>query len=116
MQPLIARSYFKAKVTDREGIADGFSMLDSSGLIPTDKIPVGAQENFKGPYDTELLLIAAHPTGILGDYAYNKATKSYWCWNIGLTFPAWVNQEITDANYDLLISAAQDAVQYVSIA
>lgn len=111
MASSVSYELFQAK----QGVASGLATLDVSGKIPVTQLPAEAIESYKGQYDTSALLIAAHPTGILGDYAYVTETTSYWYWNAELAVPAWVNQQITEAAYALLSAAEQAAVPYILI-
>ena len=69
--------------------------------------------NFKGSFPTNTALTQAYATASLADYAYVVSTNSYWYWNAGLATPAWVNQEITEAAYTVLSTAAKAAVPYI---
>lgn len=94
--------------------------LDSSGTLTASQIPaslLSASSPFKGEFATQAALLAAQPTGALGDYAYVDSTNSFWYWNAGLTaadtvayttpgVPQWVNQQITAANYALITSTS----------
>jgi hypothetical protein len=97
----------------KQGVANGIATLDGSGLVPVSQLPPAAIETYKGEYADEAALVAAYPTAALADYAYVTATSSYWYWNDALGTPAWVNQQITEANYLLLSPAERAAVPYI---
>lgn len=97
------------------GANSGLATLDSAGHLPVAQLPPEAVETYKGEFATSAALIAAYGTGSLADYAYVTATGSYWYWNDGLGTPAWVDQQITAANYDALSSAAKAAVPYIIV-
>lgn len=97
----------------KQGVANGIATLDGSGYVPLSQLPPGAVETYKGRFATSALLTAAYPTASLADYAYVDATSSYWYWNDALGTPAWVDQQITEANYLLLSPAEQAAVPYI---
>ena len=98
-----------------EGAVGGLATLDSTGKIPVGQMPAGSVETYKGVYATTALLIAAHPTGAIADYAYDTATLSFWYWNALLAVPAWVNQMITEDAYQLLTAPQKAAVPYIII-
>jgi hypothetical protein len=96
----------------KQGVANGLATLDGSGKVPVSQLPAQAVETYKGQYTTSALLIAAHPTGTIADYAYvTTETSSYWYWNVAI--PGWVNQQITEAAYLLLSAAEKAAVPYI---
>lgn len=98
-----------------KGEPDGIASLDDTGHIPVDQLPAGSVETYKGIFATTAVLLAAHPTGLIADYAYVTATNSFWYWNSQLTTPAWVNQLITPANYNALTTQQKAAVPYIVI-
>ena len=97
----------------KSGAANGLATLNGLGKVPASQLPTEAIETYKGEYATSALLIIAHATGSLADYAYVTATLSYWYWNKSLVVPAWVNQQITEAAYNLLSAAEKAAVPYI---
>jgi len=99
--------------TAKQGVADGIATLDGTGKVPVSQLPDAAIETYKGEFATELALTTAYPTASLADYAYVTATSSYWYWNRALGTPAWVNQEISEADYLLLSAAEIAAVPYI---
>lgn len=111
MASAISYEFFQAK----KGVSNGIASLDTNGKIPVSQLPDVAIETYKGEYATSALLIAAYPTATPADYAYVTETTSYWYWNSALTTPAWVNQQITEAAYNLLTAAEQAAVPYIII-
>ena len=104
-----------------EGVANGLATLDSTGAVPLTQLPSSVIGLFKGQFADETSLETAFPTATIADFAFVTATNSFWYWNAGLSStdtpnaPAWVNQEITDANYLLLSSTAQAMVPYIII-
>ena len=98
-----------------EGVANGLATLDGTGKVPLTQIPSGAVETFKGEYADLTALTTAYPTGNLGDYAYVTADLAFYYWNSKLTVPAWVNQNITLVNYNLLTASEKSAVPYIII-
>lgn len=97
----------------KQGVANGLATLDGTGKVPVSQLPASAIETYKGQYLTSVTLIIAYPVAALADYAYVTATSSYWYWNAALLIPAWVNQEITVAAYNLLSAAEKAAVPYI---
>ncbi|MDD2376688.1 MAG: hypothetical protein PHD15_04740 [Clostridia bacterium] len=109
MASSISYELFQAK----QGVANGLATLDGSGKVLVSQLPPQAVETYKGVYATSAALILAHASALLGDYAYVTETTSYWYWNDELAVPAWVNQQITEAAYNLLSAAEQAAVPYI---
>ena len=68
---------------------------------------------YKGVFVSTTVLIAAHPTGLIADYAYINGTNSFWYWNSKMIIPAWVNQVICEADYELLTKVQKSAVPYI---
>lgn len=99
----------------KQGVANGIATLDGTGVIPVSQLPPAAIETYKGEYATSILLSTAYPIASLADYAYVTATSTYWYWNRALGIPAWVDQQITEANYLLLSVAEQAAVPYIVV-
>jgi hypothetical protein len=97
------------------GVANGLATLDAAGLVPESQLPTSVINPYKGEYADEATLIAAHPTGVLADYAYNDDTMSFWYWNAAVTIAAWVNQEITAVAYALLTADEKAVVPYIII-
>lgn len=98
-----------------KGAANGLASLDGTGKVPIAQIPGGAIETYKGEFADSTALTTAYPTGNLGDYAYVTADLAFYYWNSKLAVPAWVNQNITAANYALLTAAEKSAVPYIII-
>ena len=98
-----------------KGIAGGFAPLGTDLIIPSQFLPPGAVNNFKGNFSTETDLATEYPTGSIGDYAYVTSTGSYWYWNASLATPAWVNEEITENDYLVLTSVEQSAIPYLIV-
>lgn len=111
MASAISYEFFQAK----KGTANGIASLDTNGKILISQLPDEAIESYKGQYATSTLLIAAYPSASAADYAYVTETSSYWYWNEALSTAAWVNQQITEAAYNLLTAAEQAAVPYIII-
>jgi len=101
--------------TAKRGAADGIASLDIDSKIPLSQLPDIAIDSYKGQFADTAALIAAYPTGELSDYAYVTATNSYWYWNAALASPAWVNQQITEADYIALSTAEKAGVPYIVI-
>jgi len=97
------------------GAPNGIPTLDGDGEIPVSQLPASAASPFKGSYADETALTTAQPTAGLADYAYVVDTLSFWYWNPALTVPAWVNQEIAEADYLLLTAVEQSMVPYLII-
>lgn len=96
-----------------KGKANGVATLDSDTKVPLSQMPSGTINTYKGQYAASSNLITAYPTAALGDYAYVTGSNSYWYWNAALATAAWVNQEINEAAYRALSSAAISAVPYI---
>lgn len=95
------------------GAPNGVATLDPAGLIPVGQLPPSAVETYKGQYATSALLPL---TGVLADYAYVTATSTYWYWNAALLpAAAWVDQQITEAAYNLLTAPEQAGVPYIVV-
>jgi hypothetical protein len=109
MASAVSYELFQAK----QGVANGIATLDGSGTVPVSQLPASAIETYKGEYATSALLIAAYPVALLADYAYVTATSSYWYWNAALAVPAWVDQQILEADYLLLTVAERAGVPYI---
>lgn len=97
----------------RQGEADGIATLDSSTKIPISQIPAAAIETYKGEYTTSSALQTAYASASLADYAYVTGTSSYWYWNSASSPAAWVNQQVTEADYNALDSAVRAAAPYI---
>jgi hypothetical protein len=97
------------------GAPNGIASLDNTGKIPLSQLPGGAIETYKGEFATSALLIAAHPTGNVADYAFVDVTASYWYWNSFLPIPGWVDQVITVAAWTALTPLQQGAVPYILV-
>lgn len=97
----------------RRGAVDGFASLDGTGKVPTAQLPAGFENQFKGEYATVAALETAHPTANLADYAFVDGENAFYYWNSKISTPAWVNQNISQVNYDALTAAEKAAVPYV---
>lgn len=97
------------------GQANGLATLDAGGKLPVSQLPDSAIETYKGEYADQAALTAAYPTAILADYAYVTSTLSFWYWNARLAAPAWVNQQITAADYTALSAAEKSVVPYIIV-
>ncbi|MFA6867624.1 MAG: hypothetical protein WCR54_08955 [Clostridia bacterium] len=111
MASAISYEYYSAQL----GANNGLATLDGTGKIPATQIPDIAENNFKGSFADEAALVAAYATAVLGDYAYNNDTSSYWYWNAALATPAWVDQEISATAYTALSTAEKAAVPYIIV-
>lgn len=98
-----------------QGTPNGIPTLDDNGEIPVTQLPSSASSPFKGEFADETALTTAYPTAELADYAYVDDTSSFWYWNPGLSTPAWVNQEIAEADYLLLSAAEISMVPYLVV-
>jgi hypothetical protein len=98
-----------------KGAANGLASLDGTGKIPIAQLPTSSVETYKGQFATSTVLITAYPSGSIADYAYVTASLSFWYWNYALTVPAWVNQVITHAAYNLLTTAQKAALPYIIV-
>jgi len=99
-----------------QGVPGGIPTLDGDGQIPEIQLPDSAVSPFKGQFADEAELTTEYPTAGLADYAYVDDTNSFWYWNPALTVPAWVNQEIEEADYLLLSTAEKAMVPYLIVA
>jgi len=100
------------------GAPGGIPTLDGDGEIPIGQLP-STIALFKGQFADEADLISDFPTAELACYAYVDDTLSFWYWNAGLETPlapAWVNQIITESDYDDLTNLAKSMVPYIIIA
>lgn len=97
-----------------QGVANGLATLGADGVVPVSQLPEGLLNNYKGEFADEAAITAAYATAVLGDYAYNTETASFWYWSP--TLSAWVNQEITATAYMALSDAAKKDVPYIIIA
>lgn len=97
------------------GAPNGLATLDATGKIPAAQLPPSGVETYKGEYANSAALIAAYPSGALGDYAYVTNTLSYWYWNKSTTPAQWVNQQITETAYLLLTAAVKAAIPYIVV-
>lgn len=109
MANAVSYELFQAK----QGVANGIATLDATGKVPVSQLPAAVIETYKGEYADEAAIILAYPTASLADYAYNDDTSSYWYWNDAPTIAAWVNQQISEADYILLTAAEKAAVPYI---
>jgi len=98
-----------------QGAPNGIPNLDGGGQVPASQLPPSAVSPFKGQFADETALTTAYPTAGIADYAYVNDTTSFWYWNAGLTTPAWVNQEIAEADYLLLSDSAKAMVPYIVV-
>ena len=97
------------------GIPNGIPTLDDDGEIPEGQLPPSAISPYKGQFTDEAELADEFPTGILADYAFVDETATFWYWNTGLITPAWVNQEINEADYLNLSDTAKGMVPYMIV-
>lgn len=114
MASSVSYEYIQAQ----KGVPGGFATLTPSsdpnpGTIPIAQLPPNITSPFKGQFADETELETEYPTANLADYAYCDDTSSFWYWNIALTTPAWVNQEIPEADYIVLSSYEQSVVPYI---
>ncbi len=98
-----------------EGVANGLATLDGTGKILLTQLPEGAIETYKGEFATLLALQTDYDIANLADYAYVTEDLSFYYWNSKLATPAWVNQNITVTNYNLLSASEKSAVPYIII-
>ena len=99
----------------KQGVVNGIATLDGTGKVPVSQLPSSAIETYKGEYTASADLIAAYPSAALADYAYVDGTLSYWYWNDALATPAWVDQQISEADYLALDPTERAAVPYIVI-
>jgi hypothetical protein len=111
MASALSYEYYVSKL----GVASGVATLDSSGYIPVGQLPPSAVETYKGQYADYAAIVADYPSASLADYAYNDDTTSYWYWNANLATPAWVNQQIAEADYLLLTASEIAGVPYIVV-
>jgi len=109
MASAVSYEFLKDKATNPT--PDWFATLDSTGVIPVTQMPSGMISPYKG----ELATTALPSTGVIADYAWNTDTQTFWYWQNFSTPPAWVDQEITEADYILLTPQEQAAVPYLVI-
>jgi len=98
-----------------QGAPNGIPTLDGDGNIPEAQLPSSVVSPFKGQFADEADLLDDYPVAGVADYAYLDDTLSFWYWNAGLVVPAWVNQEIEEADYLLLTNLAKSMVPYLII-
>jgi len=98
-----------------KGAPGGIPSLDENGEIPDIQLPSSAVSPFKGHFADEAELISEYPVAGMADYAYLDDTHSFWYWNAGLIVAAWVNQEITETDYDLLDDIEKSMVPYLIV-
>jgi len=110
MASAVSLEYLKSLM----GAPGGLPTLDGDGEIPVGQLP-SIIALFKGQFADEAELIDEHPTAGLACYAYVDDTHSFWYWNPGLTVAAWVNQEITEDDYDDLSDLAKSMVLYIIV-
>lgn len=99
----------------QKGVANGLATLDGTGKVPVSQLPSSAIETYKGVYADYSALTTAYPIGATADYAYITGELAYYYWNSALSTPAWVNQNITVANYTALTSAEKAQVPYIIV-
>jgi len=113
MASAVSLEYLKSLM----GAPGGLPTLDENGEIPITQLP-SVLSLFKGQFADEAGLVDEHPTSELACYAYVDETLSFWYWNAGLAAPlepAWVNQEITEDDYDELTDLAKSMVPYIIV-
>ena len=111
MASAVSLEYLKSLL----GADNGIATLDNDGLVPTSQLPPESASPFKGHYADEAELTTAYPLANIADYAYVDDSLSFWYWNDGLSTPAWVNQEIIEADYDLLSDLEKSMVPYLIV-
>ncbi|MCL2753045.1 MAG: hypothetical protein FWE44_02730 [Defluviitaleaceae bacterium] len=111
MASAVSYEYLKAI----QGVPGGIPTLDPNGNIPESQLPPTAISPYKGHYVDEAELVDENPTGILADYAFVDDTASFWYWNSALAIPAWVNQEITEDDYNVLSELEKSVVPYLIV-
>lgn len=99
--------------SSKQAAANGLATLDATAKIPIAQLPSSVIKNYKGEFETDSALKTAHTTGIMGDYAYVTASSSYWYWNEALETAGWVNQQISETEYNALSAQAKAAVPYI---
>ncbi|MCL2215672.1 MAG: hypothetical protein FWB91_01500 [Defluviitaleaceae bacterium] len=110
MASAVSYEYLKAI----KGAPNGIPGLDENGQIPTTQLPISSLL-FLGQYATEAELVEVYASAELANYAFVDETTSFWYWNAGLTTPAWVNQEITDEDYEQLSDIEKSMVPYLIV-
>lgn len=108
MASAVSYEYLSAQ----KGAASGIASLDANTKIPVTQLPSVAISNFKGTYATANDLPAAAESK-LGDYAYVTAATSFYYFNSALSTPAWVNQQISAADYGALTAQQKSIVPYI---
>jgi len=97
-----------------KGVPGGIPVLDGDGQIPPAQLPLSVLL-FLGRYATEADLITEYDEAEIANFAFVDETTSFWYWNAASTIGAWVNQEITDEDYDLLTGEEKSLVPYLII-
>ena len=110
MASAVSYEYLKAII----GIPGGIPELDENGEIPSGQLPLSVLL-FLGRYATEAALIAAYDEATIANFAYVDETASFWYWNAASTIEAWVNQEISDEDYELLTDEEKSLVPYLIV-
>jgi len=118
MSSCISYEFFQTK----QGMPNGIATLDEDGKIPLSQLPdldmpvskattIKTKETFKGKYVGIKELISSNEKAKLADYAYVYETKSYWYWNEVLA--KWVNENISESEYNSLKDDEKDSIPYI---
>jgi len=110
MASAVSHEYLKAI----QGAPGGIPVLDDDGQIPPSQLPL-SMLLFLGRYGTEVDLIDAYDEAEIANFAFVDETASFWYWNAATTIEAWVNQEITDEDYDNLTDDEKSVVPYLIV-
>jgi len=110
MASAVSYEYLKAIM----GVPGGIPVLDDDGKIPDIQLPLSLLL-FLGRYDTEADLVEAYDEAEIANFAFVDETASFWYWNAATTIEAWVNQEITDEDYDDLTDTEKSMVPYLIV-
>jgi len=110
MASAVSYEYLKAI----QGVPGGIPVLDGEGKIPSTQVPLSLLL-FLGRFATEADLIEEYDEAEMANFAYVDETSSFWYWNAASTIEAWVNQEITDEDYDLQTDEEKSMVPYLII-
>jgi len=98
-----------------QGAPNGIPTLDGDGKLPESQLPASMVSPFKGQFADESDLTDEYPTAGLADYAFIDDTSSFWYWNPALVIAAWVNQEITEDDYEDLSDLEKSMVPYLIV-
>ena len=111
MASALSYEFYQSQKGTPGGIATLTPPTDPNpGTVPVTQLPPTAVSPFKGQFADE----AALPTtGQMGDYAFNTDKSSFWYWSIAAAPAGWVNQEISESDYNNLSSAEQSVVPFI---